>query len=76
MAFLRFSTLLICRVNKQVIISNGRKVPYDHLLLCTGQQFQYPVPTGADINQLVTTSEATKQKLPSVSLQCLRVLDI
>ena len=54
------------RVNKQIILSNGKEVPYDHLILCTGQQFQYPVPTGVDITSLVTTSEAKKQKKSKV----------
>ena len=38
-------------------MSEGHKVPYDYLLLCTGQQFTIPIPTGADISTLVTTSE-------------------
>jgi len=56
----------IDRVNKKVILSNEKEVPYDHLLLCTGQQFQLPVPTGADIASLVTTSEAKQKKQPKV----------
>ena len=38
-------------------------MPYDYLILCTGQQFQVPVPTGADISTLVTTSEVTMPKV-------------
>ena len=38
-------------------------MPYDYLILCTGQQFQVPVPTGADISTLVTTSEVTVPKV-------------
>eukprot|EP00794_Sanderia_malayensis_P017621 gene17621-19375_t len=56
----------IDRVNKNVVINNERHIPYDHLLLCTGQQFQYPVPTGVDITTLATTSEALLKKLPKV----------
>ncbi|XP_053567984.1 cilia- and flagella-associated protein 61 [Bombina bombina] len=47
----------IDRAAKYVIVSNDRKVPYDHLILCTGQQYQVPCPSGADINQLVTNRE-------------------
>ncbi|XP_072907485.1 cilia- and flagella-associated protein 61 [Hemitrygon akajei] len=38
----------IDRAAKHVIVTGGRKVPYEHLILCTGQQFQVPCPTGAD----------------------------
>lgn len=38
-------------------------MPYDYLILCTGKQFQVPVPTGADISTLVTTSEVTMPKV-------------
>ncbi|XP_065052089.1 cilia- and flagella-associated protein 61-like isoform X1 [Rhopilema esculentum] len=54
----------IDRVNKQVVMSNGKRIPYDHLLLCTGQQFQHPIPSGADIKTLITTDEVMKKKLP------------
>ncbi|XP_075452366.1 cilia- and flagella-associated protein 61 isoform X2 [Ascaphus truei] len=47
----------IDRAAKFVIVSNDRKVPYDHLILCTGQQYQVPYPTGADISELLTNSE-------------------
>lgn len=52
------------RTNKVVKVSEGAFIPYDYLILCTGQQFQVPVPTGADISTLVTTSEVT---IPQVS---------
>jgi hypothetical protein len=31
-------------------------------VLCTGQQFQIPVPSGADISTLVTTSEVDQPR--------------
>ena len=56
--------IVIYRTNKVVKVSEGAFIPYDYLILCTGQQFQVPVPTGADISTLVTTSEVT---IPQVS---------
>ncbi|XP_060630072.2 cilia- and flagella-associated protein 61 [Anolis sagrei] len=47
----------IDRSAKHVIVSNNKKVPYDHLILCTGQQYQVPCPTGADIKKLLTNRE-------------------
>ncbi|MBN3281887.1 CFA61 protein, partial [Polyodon spathula] len=47
----------IDRAAKHVVVSEGRKVPYDHLILCTGQQYQMPCPTGADISTLITNRE-------------------
>ena len=55
--------MIICRTNKVVQVTGGAFVPYDYLILCTGQQFQIPVPTGADISTLVTTSEVTMPKV-------------
>ncbi|KAF7240462.1 Cilia- and flagella-associated protein 61 [Varanus komodoensis] len=50
----------IDRSLKHVIVSKERKVPYDYLILCTGQQFQVPCPTGADISKLLTNREVSK----------------
>ncbi|XP_074065449.1 cilia- and flagella-associated protein 61 isoform X2 [Macrotis lagotis] len=47
----------INRAAKHVILSNEKIVPYDHLILCTGQQYQVPRPTGADITKLLTNRE-------------------
>lgn len=35
----------IDRAAKHVLVSNGRKVPYDHLILCAGQQYQVKMET-------------------------------
>ncbi|KAK7103337.1 cilia- and flagella-associated protein 61-like [Littorina saxatilis] len=42
------------RKKKFVVVDGAYQVPYDHLVLCTGQQFQVPAPTGADIDTGVT----------------------
>ncbi|NXG35920.1 CFA61 protein, partial [Dromaius novaehollandiae] len=51
----------INRAAKHVVVSKGKKVPYDHLVLCTGQQYQVPCPTGADISKLPTNREVTRK---------------
>ncbi|XP_044515434.1 cilia- and flagella-associated protein 61 [Gracilinanus agilis] len=52
----------INRAAKHVILSNEKIVPYDHLILCTGQQYQIPCPTGADITKLLTNREIQEEK--------------
>ncbi|XP_074173436.1 cilia- and flagella-associated protein 61 isoform X3 [Rhinolophus sinicus] len=47
----------IDRAAKHVVVSQEEIVLYDHLILCTGQQYQVPCPTGADISQLLTNRE-------------------
>ncbi|CAI9546180.1 unnamed protein product, partial [Staurois parvus] len=47
----------IDRAAKFVIVSNDRKVPYDHLILCTGQQYQIPSPSRGNITKLLTNNE-------------------
>lgn len=46
----------IDRKKKIVKVSDDTQVPYDHLILCTGQQYQVPMPTGADIDSGVTNA--------------------
>ncbi|XP_036878410.2 cilia- and flagella-associated protein 61 isoform X1 [Manis javanica] len=47
----------IDRAAKHVVVSKEEIVLYDHLILCTGQQYQVPCPTGADISQHLTNRE-------------------
>ncbi|KAM4833005.1 cilia- and flagella-associated protein 61 [Urocitellus parryii] len=47
----------IDRAAKHVIVSKDQIVLYDHLILCTGQQYQVPCPTGADPGQHLTNRE-------------------
>lgn len=46
----------IDRKKKIVKVTDNTHVPYDHLILCTGQQYQVPAPTGADIDAGATNS--------------------
>lgn len=47
----------IDRKKKLVTVNNHTFVPYDHLILCNGTQYQIPAPTEADISQSVTNDE-------------------
>ncbi|NXS60403.1 CFA61 protein, partial [Brachypteracias leptosomus] len=50
----------INRSAKCVVVSKEKKVPYDYLVLCTGQSYQVPCPTGAD-TKLPTNREVTSK---------------
>ncbi|KAM7117624.1 cilia- and flagella-associated protein 61 [Ciconia maguari] len=51
----------INRAAKYVVVSKEKKVPYDYLVLCTGQKYQVLSPTGADISKLPTNREVTSK---------------
>nr|XP_002126453.1 cilia- and flagella-associated protein 61 [Ciona intestinalis] len=50
----------IDRKRKHVITADGARVAYDHLIICTGQQYQIPCPTGADVNNMAANHDLTK----------------
>lgn len=50
----------IDRKKKFVKVDGDMNVPYDHLVLCTGQQYQLPMPTEADVE-----NGATNANLPN-----------
>ncbi|ESO85404.1 hypothetical protein LOTGIDRAFT_107567 [Lottia gigantea] len=47
----------IDRTRKQVKVNSSFIVPYDHLIICTGQQYQVPCPTEASLEHGVTNKE-------------------
>ncbi|XP_055458610.1 cilia- and flagella-associated protein 61 [Psammomys obesus] len=49
------------RAAKHVVVSKTEIVFYDHLILCTGQQYQVPCPTDADIHQHLTNREVLEK---------------
>ncbi|NXJ98620.1 CFA61 protein, partial [Corythaixoides concolor] len=51
----------INRAAKYVVVSKEKKIPYDYLVLCTGQKYQVLSPTGADISKLPTNREVLSQ---------------
>ncbi|XP_058235653.1 cilia- and flagella-associated protein 61 [Hemibagrus wyckioides] len=44
-----------------VQVNGDHRVPYDHLILCTGQQYQMLCPTGVDITTWSSTSSVPEQ---------------
>ncbi|MCI4389610.1 hypothetical protein PGIGA_G00100130 [Pangasianodon gigas] len=46
-----------------VQVDGDHHIPYDHLILCTGQQYQILCPTGIDISTWSSTSSVPKQRL-------------
>ena len=51
---------MYCRKKKQVIVNGSTIVPYDHLVLCMGTQYQVMAPTEADVHH-----QATNEDLPN-----------
>ncbi|NXU47957.1 CFA61 protein, partial [Turnix velox] len=47
----------INRAAKYVVVSKEKEIPYDYLVLCTGEKYQVSSPTGADISKLSTNAD-------------------
>jgi len=51
------------------VIVNGRfVVPYDHLILCNGSQYNVPQPTGLDVSAGATNSDLEHPEKPQPEL--------
>ncbi|XP_023778805.1 cilia- and flagella-associated protein 61 isoform X3 [Cyanistes caeruleus] len=56
----------INRSAKYVVVSKEKKVPYDYLVLCTGQSYQALAPTGADSTEVTSQwPQRYTEKVPS-----------
>ncbi|XP_053829912.1 cilia- and flagella-associated protein 61 isoform X3 [Vidua macroura] len=56
----------INRSAKYVVVSKEKKVPYDYLVLCTGQSYQALAPLGADISEVTSPwPQRYMEKVPS-----------
>ncbi|XP_068864861.1 cilia- and flagella-associated protein 61 isoform X4 [Aphelocoma coerulescens] len=56
----------INRAAKYVVVSKEKKVPYDYLVLCTGQSYQALAPTGAGISGVTSKwPQRYTEKVPS-----------
>ena len=52
-----FPLILYCRKKKHVVVNGSTVVPYDHLVLCVGTQYQVTAPTEADVNHQATNED-------------------
>ncbi|NWR44110.1 CFA61 protein, partial [Regulus satrapa] len=56
----------INRSAKYVVVSKEKKVPYDYLVLCTGQSYQALAPTGTDCSEVTSQwPQRYREKVPS-----------
>ncbi|TSP57654.1 Cilia- and flagella-associated protein 61 [Bagarius yarrelli] len=53
----------IDRKMTRVQVNGTHRIPYDHLILCTGQQYQMFCPTGVDISKWSSTSSVPEQRI-------------
>jgi len=51
-----------CRAKKQVFVNGTRLVSYDHLVIATGEQHQYPMPTGLEEKSTVILPPASPDR--------------
>lgn len=62
--FVDIFVICVCRRKKYVVVNGSFLVPYDHLVLCTGTQYQLPRPTGLDIANGATNNDIPTPHLP------------
>ena len=50
------------RSKKQVYVNGDKRVSYDHLIIATGEQHQYPMPTGLQEQSTVDLPPASPDR--------------
>ena len=62
------TALSVDRQKKHVVVDGTFIVPYDHVILCTGVQYQLPKPTGLDVGSGATNSDIECPERPQPRL--------
>ena len=60
--------MFVNRKKKHIVVNGSFIVPYDQLILCTGIQYQVPMPTELDISAGATNNDLEQPDCPQPRL--------